>query len=498
MEIKKEIKKEEKIKEELSKITLRLEKAGILLKEISNIQPKIKKLCSAGLVKENLNKIIHMLILKDVFRIKFLKTGFRRLPRLLAEFDINVDIKLEQLTRQAESPETYGYRYPHMAVDPGGRWVVQTGDIDPHGKYHLEVFELHDEGVDFHQSVEFSIKGDFPTISSNNRVKGVTFNPDGTSLWVSAGTKPEYGPFKTWLLRFKTNDWTYEVFGPVFPYKYYKDFYSRAHFYNMNVIVLNGLEKIIIPVPSYPRTIAIFDPTKPEEFAPWLIETHVEGHPNFYIRFTDLIVKANWIYAAGWAENASSDGISNPRASMVIINKNTLALEYGPFYIPKMLGYYNHINGAVWGLRQRLNSDESGIFLLAEKLAPEMIGGIIPNHSGFAFINFKTHEVRVRDEYPRETSEYRLREVRDILEFGGIVYTLSFRRDRSYNVWHGLIRLDENLYPTNSIKSVPDDWWNRIYIEPHPLRQQDMILSAVRSIYHPNFPSSLVAIWKAF
>jgi hypothetical protein len=84
------------------------------------------------------------------------------------------------------------------------------------------------------------------------------------------------------------------------------------------------------------------------------------------------------------------------------------------------------------------------------------------------------------------------------VQFGGNVYILRFKRDTRYNTITSMIRLDENLYPSDSINSLPEDWWNRVYVEAHPKNPNDVVLSAVRTIYHPNLPSGLIALWKAF
>ncbi len=490
--------KDEERKLNLAKAIANLENTPFEKKELANFRQKLKKLSKAGITKDNLDKIVNNLIMSKSFKGKFLKSNFRRLSRLLAEYGLEVKVKEPQLPRQSESPETYGYRFPHMAVDPEGHWVAQAADIGTRGAYNVEIYELKDQGVSHSHVLNFTIKGDKHFISQNDRIKGLAFNQDGTTLWISAGSRPPQGPFKTWLIKFDTGDWSYEIFGPIQPYHYFDGFYSRAHFNNLCTITEDGREKILAPVPSYSRVLGLFDPADPTGYDPWLIEAQPDGRPNFFIRFTDSAIVNNRIYAAGWAENAATDGIANPRAAMVVINKNSHSVEYGPYYVPSMMGRFDYITGKIWPLKIRPDTNGIGAYLIAEKLAPTRIGLDHPDHSGYAYINCQTNEIQVRDKFPHKMSETLLQEIRDVVQFGDNVYVLRFKRDTRYNSINSLIRLDDNLYLTDAINSLPEDWWNRVYAESHPTNNNDVIISAVRTIYHPNLPSGLIALWKAF
>ncbi len=497
-EDRKKEKKEEGIKNELSKIIIKLEKADIKEKDILNIQQKLKRLMKAGIKKENLNTIVHLLIMKIAFRDKFLKHGIRKLPRILAEFGIHLDIKLEQLPRQAESTETFGSQNPLMAVSPIGDWIAQAAEMSTHGNYRIELYRLENEQIAYDRVLEFIIKGDKPTATTNNRIKALCFNNDGSILWVSAGTEPSQGPFKTWLVKYITKTWQYETFGPVFPYNYYETDFSRSHFAPISVIYEDEFEKLITTVPTYPRMLAIFNPSKPNDVDSIVIDKKPENFPNFFIRFVDIKIMGNDLLAAGWAENCYNDGINNPRASLVVVDLTNRSVKFGPFFISEMMGYYDSYKGVVAPLKVRPNSDLSGAYLIAEELAPKLKGGRNPDHSGFAYIEFQSGKIWIRDTFPYETEGIRHQMVRNIFELKGNRYMHYLKRDKAYNTWRGLIRLDDDLNITDLSRAIPEDWWPNCSFKLHPKRPNDFIISAVRVLYHPNFPSGLIALWEAF
>jgi hypothetical protein len=495
---KEDLKDKGKQQKELANIIDKMEKAGINKKEIENTSSKLKKLLKAGITKEHLNTISHLLIFKSPFRYKFNQTALRRMSRLLAEFGVDITLKLEQPPRNAESPETAGCQFPQMAVDPMGRWVAQAGEMSSHGAYRFEIYELKDDTVFYHHMIEIPIKGDIITTSSYNQVKGLTFNQDGSILWISLGNNPMIGPYKTWLVKINTKDWTHAVYGPVHPYNYLNMVYSHANFFNLKVIKDRNTEKIIAPMLFYQKTIITFDPTKPSEIEPWEINTPIEGLPNFFMRFTDIAISENLLFAAGWAENAETDGITNPRASLIVLNLNNRSIAYGPHYIPEMMGYYDYYHNIIAPLKLRLSKDGISVYLIAEYLTPLQKGGMVPDHTGFAFLNFKTGERWLRDTFPSIAPGLKEQRIRDVLELGTARYLKLYKRDELNNIWHGLIKLDENLNPTEIKKKGPEDWWPQIYAEPHPTRSNDAIMSAVRNIYHPNLPTGIISIWEGF
>ena len=143
----KELKKGEISREKLLNIQTKLEQANLPKKEISKMLPKLKKLIKAGISDSNLKRVTQDLILKTSFRHRFLHLNLRKIPRLLAENDINLKITLPQISRQAESSEVFGFQFPHMAIDPSGKWVVQVGSSSPRGEYRLELFEIKNDKI---------------------------------------------------------------------------------------------------------------------------------------------------------------------------------------------------------------------------------------------------------------------------------------------------------------------------------------------------------------
>lgn len=497
-EIKKPEKKEDILKNDLEKISKKLEKAEIKQKEIEDIIPKIRKLMRAKVPKEILLKVIHLLIMQTTFRLKFLKSSFRRIPQLLAEFGIEVKVQVQQLAHQAESVETFGAQYPFIAVDPSGKWIAQAAATSTHGKYRIEFYQLKEDEVFYHHALEFSVKGDLFTISTDNQIKGMVFNTDGNILWASVGSKPDTGPFKTYLVKINPNEGVIQSFGPMYAYEYYNSKYSRIHLEKMKIINDNGVEKIISPMILYPRSLVLVECANPANIEVWELHFTLPNFPNFFIRCTDIGTIGNWIYVVGWAENARSSEIPNPVVCVMVLDLSNRSLIYGPYLISEMLGFYDYHTNTSWPLKIRTTLDGTGVYVIAQQLSPTQRGGPTPDHSGFSYIELESGKIWLRDTFPWGSQLIKFQMTIDIIESQNKVYLQLTKRDQAYNYWRGLVRLNDALYPSDQTQTIPDDWWHNFFAELHPKRPKDIIISSVRPVFHPVQPTGLVSIWEAF
>ena len=408
-----------------------------------------------------------------------------------------IKLKFEQFPRQADSPESFGTDPPIIAVDPTGKWVAQAGSVNSDCEYGIEIYELVKDTVTYSQLKKISISGEKLKITGNNKIKGLRFNRDGTTLWVSLGTNPSNGPFKTWIIKFNTKNWNHEIFGPISPYEYLKYTFSKVHFLNFDTYNDNGTEKLIAPSQFNRNALLIFNPEEPNNMEFWELNLRNEENLQIYMRFTDLIIKGDLLYVSGWTEIKDNIVINNPYASLIILDLKKRKLVFGPLIIPEMLGYFNFNDKIIWPLKLRLKMNSTGAYLIAEKLVSRETGGLHPDHSGFAYIEFESKTVKIRDSYPVQTKELRLQEVRDVIELVNGNFILIFKRDLFFNSANEIIKLNEDLHLTQNKKLLPEDWWPHVQIENHPKRLLDIIISAIRNIYHPINPTGQISIWEA-